>query len=45
MNECAVFIDGGYFEKLQKKVFRQARVNFQRLAEWMAQPEGLFRTY
>ena len=45
MGQCAVFIDGGYFEKLQQDILGRAKVDFQKLVHILAKPDSLFRTY
>lgn len=45
MGQCAVFIDGGYFEKLQQNILHGQRIDFQKLAGVLAEPETLFRAY
>ena len=41
----AVFIDGGYFNKVLHHEFDEARIHYQHFAEALVDPESLFRTY
>ena len=42
---CAVFLDGGYLEKLLKIDFGQPDIDMEKLALELAGPEGLLRAY
>lgn len=44
MGRAAIFIDGGYFEYVQR-AFENPRVSFDRMAAVLAQPDELLRTY
>lgn len=44
-NQCAVFIDGGYFSKVVEKHFNKAKVDFQKLSDVLSEPIARLRTY
>jgi uncharacterized LabA/DUF88 family protein len=45
MNQCAIFIDGGYFAKVLEKHFSKAKVDFQRLSDELSGSNERLRTY
>jgi uncharacterized LabA/DUF88 family protein len=45
MASIGVFIDGGYFEKVQQHELNRVKVDFAKLAQRMAGNDELFRTY
>lgn len=44
-DRIACFIDGGYLDKVLKKAFNSARIDYGKLSLWMANSGELFRTY
>jgi uncharacterized LabA/DUF88 family protein len=44
-NRCAIFIDGGYLEKILKNEFDEQRIDFEKLSEELAGPAQILRTY
>ncbi|MCX5803835.1 MAG: NYN domain-containing protein [Proteobacteria bacterium] len=45
MGKVAIFLDGGYVEKVLKYDFAEAKIDFQKLATVMTEPDELLRTY
>jgi uncharacterized LabA/DUF88 family protein len=45
MGSCAVFIDGGYLDKIMYFDHANARLDFEKLANEMAAPDELLRAY
>jgi uncharacterized LabA/DUF88 family protein len=45
MGRVAIFIDGGYLDYVLREEFDNARIDYERLAAWMAGPNELLRTY
>lgn len=45
MGVAAVFIDGGYLDKVMYYDFSNARINYEALAHELVQQDELFRTY
>jgi hypothetical protein len=45
MGVAAVFLDGGYVEKVLHYDFQDARIDFEKLARVLAQPDDLLRAY
>lgn len=41
----ACFIDGGYLDKILQNQFGYAKIDYSKLAEWMADGKELLRTY
>lgn len=44
-DKIACFIDGGHLDKVLKKAFGGAKIDYEKLALWMAGSDLLFRTY
>jgi uncharacterized LabA/DUF88 family protein len=45
LNRCAIFIDGGYLEKILKNEFDETRIDFEKLSLELAQDAQILRTY
>ena len=45
VEQCAVFIDGGYFAKVTEQNFNRPAVDFQRLSDVLSAPAQRLRTY
>lgn len=45
MKSAAVFIDGGYLDKVLKHDHNEPRVDFEKLSRVMCEPDKLFRAY
>lgn len=45
MGTVAIFLDGGYVQKVLEYDFRSQRIDFQKLVEEMAKPDDLLRAY
>ena len=45
VNQCAIFIDGGYFAKVTEVKFHRAKVDFQKLSDVLAGSVHRLRTY
>jgi len=45
MGTAAVFLDGGYVDKVMELDFGRAKVDYSKLAQAMAAPDELLRTY
>lgn len=45
MGKVAIFLDGGYVEKVFKYGFGSPKIDFKKLAEEMSKPDELLRTY
>ena len=45
MEKVAVFIDGGYFSKVLKNVFKEARVDYLKFSDNVSHGFERFRTY
>lgn len=45
MASCAVFLDGGYIEKVLRYDFGEPKIHFGKLAYEMAKPDELLRAY
>lgn len=45
MGKCAVFIDGGYLDKIIYFDHANARIDYEKLTREMAQPDELLRAY
>ncbi|MGD0620926.1 MAG: NYN domain-containing protein [Thermacetogeniaceae bacterium] len=41
----AMFIDGGYLDKLLQLQFNRARIDYEALSQWMARGNDILRTY
>jgi uncharacterized LabA/DUF88 family protein len=44
-DRVAIFIDGGYLDKVLQKEFKFARIKYQKLSDWMSKGMSIFRTY
>ena len=44
-DKVAIFIDGGYLDKVLQDEFRFAKIDYQKLACWMSRGLSIFRTY
>jgi uncharacterized LabA/DUF88 family protein len=44
-NRCAIFIDGGYLEKILKKEFDEQRIDFEKFSIELAKGTPILRTY
>ena len=44
-DKIAIFIDGGYLDKLLKNEFNLAKLDYQKFACWMSKGIPVFRTY
>lgn len=44
-DKVAIFIDGGYLDRILQDEFKSARIDYQKLVDWMCQTVPLFRTY
>lgn len=45
MGKCAVFLDGGYLDKVTYYDHANARLDYEKLAQEMADPDDLLRAY
>jgi len=45
MGKVAIFLDGGYVEKVFKYDFAEPKIDFQKLVAIMAEPDELLRSY
>jgi len=43
MDKCAIFIDGGYLNKILKNSYNEARIDYQKLSEAVSNELGLYR--
>ncbi len=44
-DKVAIFIDGGYLDKVLQNEFSYAKIDYQKLASWMSNNVSIFRTY
>jgi uncharacterized LabA/DUF88 family protein len=44
-SRIAVFIDGGYLDKILQLEFNRARIDYEALSRWMARDVDILRTY
>ncbi len=45
MEQCAIFVDGGYFAKVTEQIFNRPSVDFQRLSDVLSGSGQRLRTY
>src|SRR5437879_12885618 len=45
MEQCALFVDGGYFAKVTEQNFDRPPIDFQRLSDVLSGPAQRLRTY
>ncbi|WP_187147812.1 NYN domain-containing protein [Heliomicrobium modesticaldum] len=44
-DKCAIFIDGGYLDKVFQDEFGSPRVDYLKLSKWLSRGTSIFRTY